>query len=344
MRQKIKSVKRKKRIYKSVKKIRHILEFIFLKLLFGVIKRLPHRALFWISGTIGSLMFKIPSVKKLTTSNVKASFRNKSKEEVRRIACGSLNNLVQNFFELIWFSGEAERQKKYLPTPIEEKEPVKEKTKNGKGLIFVIPHIGNWELAALTGTANFGLPFAAVAKKLGNPYLDKLIVQKRSAEGTRIIPSKGAVRGIMKALAKGFAIVTLIDQNLRARDGGIWVDFFGLPVSSSRAPAMLARKLGYEIVLLEYIRVGRKYTIFTKTLPKPISAYESDQELIQDLMIATENIVNKYPEQYLWLYKRYQHIPEAANEITIDNFPFYAKKVTPHFYNKRVPPQENFLK
>ena len=63
-------------------------------------------------------MFKIPSVKKLTTSNVKASFRNKSKEEVRRIACGSLNNLVQNFFELIWFSGEAERQKKYLPTPI----------------------------------------------------------------------------------------------------------------------------------------------------------------------------------------------------------------------------------
>ena len=138
----------------------------------------------------------------------------------------------------------------------------------------------------------------------------------------------------MKALAKGSAIVTLIDQNLRARDGGIWVDFFGLPVSSSRAPAMLARKLGYEIILLEYIRVGRKYTTFTKTLSKPIPAYESDQELIQDLMTATENIVNKYPEQYLWLYKRYQHIPETANEMMIDNFPFYAKKVTPNFYQK----------
>ena len=344
MRQKIKSVKRKNRIYKSVKKIRHILEFIFLKLLFGFIKRLPHRALFWISGTIGSLMFKIPSVNKLTTSNVQASFPNKSKEEVKRIACSSLSNLVQNFFELIWFSGEAERQKKYLPIPLEAKEPVKEKTKNDKGLIFVIPHIGNWELAGLTGTTNFGLPFAAVAKKLGNPYLNKIIVQKRSADGTKIIPSKGAVRGIMKALAKGSAIVTLIDQNLPARDGGIWVDFFGLPVSSSRAPAMLARKLGYEIVLLEYIRVGRKYTVSTKTLPKPIPEYESDQELIQDLMIATENIIKKYPEQYLWLYKRYLHIPETADEVTIDNFPFYAKKVTPLFYNKRVPPQENIFK
>ena len=341
MRKKYESVKRR---YKGVKKIRHILEFIFLKLLFLIIKRLPHRALFWISGTIGYLMFKIQSVRKLTTSNVQASFRNKSKEEVQRIACSSLINLVQNFFELIWFSGEAERQKKYLPTPLEEKEPVKEKTRDGKGLIFVIPHIGNWELAGLTGTTNFGLPFVAVAKKLGNPYLDKLIIQKRSADGTRIIPSKGAVRGMMKALAKGSAVVTLIDQNLPVRDGGTWVDFFGLPVSSSRAPATLARRLGYEIVLLEYIRIERKYTIYTKTLPKSTSAYESDQELIQDLMIATEKIVNKYPEQYLWLYKRYQHIPETADKTTIGNFPFYAKKVTPHFYNKCVPPQENIFK
>jgi len=341
MRQKHNSVRRR---YKSVKKIRHILEFIFLKLLFVIINRLPHRALFWISATIGYLMFKIPSVKKLTTSNVQASFRNKSNEEVKRIACGSLSNLIQNLLELIWFSGEAKRQKKYLPISLKINELVKEKTRDGKGLILVAPHVGNWELLGLMGTTNFGLPFAAVAKKQDNPYLDKLIVQKRSAEGTRIIPSKGAIRGMMKALAKGSVTATLIDQNLPARDGGIWVDFFGLPVSSSRAPAMLARRLGYEIILSGCIRVGRKYTIFTETLPKSISAYESDQELIQDLMIATENIVYKYPEQYLWLYKRYLHIPETANKTMIGNFPFYAKKVTPHFYNKRVPPQENIFK
>lgn len=337
MRLKYKSVKRR---YEGVKKIRHLLEFIFLKLLFGVIKRFPHRALFWTSATIGHLMFAIPSIKKLTTSNVKASFRNKNKEEVKRIACGSLSNLIQNLLELIWFSGEAKRQKKYLPISPKTNELAKEKTRNGKGLILVAPHIGNWELAGLTGTANFGLPFAAVAKKLDNPYLDKLIIQKRSAEGTRIIPSKGAVRGMLKALAKGCVVGTLIDQNLPVRDGGVWVDFFGLPVSSSRTPAMLARKLGYEIVLSGCIRIGRKYTIITEELPKSISAYESDQELIQDLMIATENIVYKYPEQYLWLYKRYLHIPETVDEMTLNNFPFYGKKVTPHFYEKRVPPKK----
>tara|TARA_B110000858_G_scaffold132399_1_gene150613 strand:+ start:1132 stop:2166 length:1035 start_codon:yes stop_codon:yes gene_type:complete len=344
MRQKYKSVKCKKRRYKSIKKIRHILEFIFLKSLFLIINRFPHRALFWTSATIGYLMFKIPSVKKITTSNVQASFRNKSKEEVKRIACSSLSNLVQNLFEFVWFSGETKRQEKHLSISVKTNEPAKEKTRNGKGLIFVAPHIGNWELAGLMSTSIFGLPFAAVAKKLDNPYLDKLIIQKRSAEGTRIIPSNGAVRGMIRALAKGSAVATLIDQNIRARDGGIWVEFFGLPVSSSRAPAMLARRLGYEVVLSGCIRIGRKYTIFTETLPKPILAYESDQELIQDLMIATENLVHKYPEQYLWLYKRYLHIPETANEITIDNFPFYAKKVAPHFYDERVPPQENFFK
>lgn len=245
MRLKNKSVKRR---YKGVKKIRHLLEFIFLKILFVIIKRLPRRVLFWTSATIGHLMFKIPSIKELTTSNVQASFRNKSKEEVKRIACGSLNNLVQNFLELIWFSGEAKRQKKYLPISIKTGELTKEKTRDGKGLILVAPHIGNWELLGLMGTTNFGLPFAAVAKKQNNPYLDKLIIQKRSAEGTRIIPSKGAIRGMIKALAKGSVAATLIDQNLPARDGGIWVDFFGLPVSSSRAPAMLARRLGLSLI------------------------------------------------------------------------------------------------
>lgn len=344
MRQKSKPEKRKKRRNKNIKKVRQILEFIFAKVLFLIVKRLPYRALFWTSATTGHLIFKIPSVRKLTSSNVQVSFPDKNKEEVKRIACKSLCNLVQNLFEFIWFSGEAKRQAKHLTISLKTNELAKEKTKKDKGLILVAPHIGNWELAGLMSTNIFDLPIAAVAKKLDNPYLDKLIIQKRSAEGTKLIPSNGAVRGMMRALNKGYIVATLIDQNIRARDGGTWVDFFGLPVSSSRAPAMLARRLGYEIVLSGCIRIGRKYTIVTEALPKSISAYESDQELVQDLMIATENLVYKYPEQYLWLYKRYLHIPETANKVTTDKFPFYAKKVAPHFYDEKVPPEENYFK
>ena len=60
MRKKYRPEKRKKRRNKNIKKVRQILEFIFAKVLFVIVKRLPYRALFWTSATTGHLIFKIP--------------------------------------------------------------------------------------------------------------------------------------------------------------------------------------------------------------------------------------------------------------------------------------------
>ena len=165
----------------------------------------------------------------------------------------------------------------------------------------------------------------------------------RSSEGSIVIPAKGAVKGMMKALSDGNIVVTLIDQNTRARDGGVWTNFFGMPVPASRAPAMFARKRKCEIAIGGCVRVGRKYKTFTEELPKSINEYDSDVELMQHLMDAHERIIRKYPEQYLWMYKRFQHIPETANTDTIKKYPFYSEMVKPRFYSTKTPKEQNFF-
>ena len=324
-----------------MKKIRHIIEFIIVKIIFTILKRLPHTILFWISSTIGQIMFLLPPLRKLTVSNVKAAYPEKIDKETKKIARESLINLVQSMLEFTWFSGRPDRLHKHFAQPLAINELAETKTKDGNGFIYVIPHLGNWELAGLIFSNTCDHPIAAVARKLDNPYLNKLIIGNRATEGTRVIPAKGAVKGMMRSLAEGFIVVTLIDQNTRVRDGGIWTEFFGLPVPASRAPAMFARKRKCEIAIGGCIRVGKKYDTFTEELPKSISEYESDEEIINDLMLATERVIRKYPEQYLWMYKRFQHIRETATIEEQQKYPYYAEVVKPRFYSTKVPKEKN---
>ncbi len=326
-----------------MKKLRYILEFILVKTLFTIIKIFPHSALFAVSSTIGRMIFLLPTISKLTTANVKTCFPEKSRKESKSIARKSMINIVQTFLEFVWFSGSKKRLKAHFQSPLNIEELAKEKTKDGKGFIYVVPHLGNWELAGLICSYLSKTPFAAVARTMNNPYLNKLIVENRTTEGTKIINAKGAVKGMMKALADGYIVATLIDQNTRCRDGGIWTDMFGLPVPTSRAPAMFARKRGCEIAVGGCVREGKKYVTFTEELPRPVSEYRSDEEITQALITATENVIRKYPEQYMWLYKRFQHIPETTNTETADKYPYYSEVVKPRFYSTKVPKSENFF-
>jgi KDO2-lipid IV(A) lauroyltransferase len=137
----------------------------------------------------------------------------------------------------------------------------------------------------------------------------------------------------MKALREGYQLATLIDQNTRVRDGGIFVDFFGLPVPTSRAPAMFARKLNAWVAVGGCVRQGREYKLFLRELPRPAAEYPDDESLIQDLMHLTEDIVREHPEQYLWIYERWRYIPADASPELAARYPFYATKAPPRFYD-----------
>jgi KDO2-lipid IV(A) lauroyltransferase len=140
-------------------------------------------------------------------------------------------------------------------------------------------------------------------------------------------------------MREGMNIGLLIDQNTKVRAGGVFVDFFGLPVPSSKAPAELARfalnnEIKADIVFGISLRDENGILIGqVKSLQKPFEQYD-DREMIQELTNISEEFIRKYPEQYLWLYKRFAHIPRDIDEERKIRYPFYARTVKKSFYSR----------
>ncbi|MFA7230846.1 MAG: hypothetical protein WC071_06220 [Victivallaceae bacterium] len=317
-----------------LKALRHMAEYLLVLAAYNSVRWLPHEMLFKISSFCGFFLYLLPSVRCVAKANLKICFPEKTEQEISSIARKSVYNIVLSIAELFWFSGRPESVKKYIdfdPAIIEE---WKSCVKDGRGLIYVSMHFGNWELGGLMIRTFIGGKFAMIARPVRNEILDAFINKNRRAGGNIIIPPKGAVKEMIKALKDGYAVATMADQNTRARDGGIFVNFFGLPEPVSRVPAMFGRKMNVAVVVSGCMRVGHRYTSYFEKLPRPSADYVDDLEMTQDVLRIVEGIVRKNPEQYLWFYKRFQNIPIDASEELIQKYPYYAKISTERFYSK----------
>ena len=143
-------------------------------------------------------------------------------------------------------------------------------------------------------------------------------------------------------MREGCGIGLLIDQNTRVRDGGCFVNFFGLPVTSSKSPASLKRfcdannipaVIAYGTSIRE---ADGKIHAKMEYLPKPFDEYENDEAVLQALMDLSEKYIRRYPEQYLWFYHRFQNIPAGIPEEVRRRYPYYAAEPPPTFYDKRA--------
>jgi KDO2-lipid IV(A) lauroyltransferase len=285
----------------------------------------------------GFLLFRIPPFRKLIIANIKTAFPEKTDCEIRKIASANARHLALTVLEFFWFAGKEKVLESITDETGVETVFTKELKKSGEGLIWVAPHIGNWELAGFHINNKTKVPFAVVVRAQNNFLINRFIRRARTSVGNIIIEDRGAVKGMIKALKEGYFLATLVDQNTKARDGGIFVDFFGLPVPTSRAPAFFARKLGVNVALGGCVRNGERYMIFSERLSKKTSEYNSDEEMTQEILKLTEKIIRQYPEQYLWMYKRWQFIPKDISPELAKKYPYYATPATERFYDERAP-------
>lgn len=321
-----------------MKQVRFLLEYLLVLFFYYPVRFLPHRILFPLSASIGWFLYFVPSFRKLTTANVAVAFPEKNSKEIRTIARASISNFVLTVLEFCWFSDRPDLLDAHFNKLSEDvQRMIKDNQEKKKGFVWVVPHLGNWELAGLKFKHDTEIPFAVVVRKIRNPYISKIINGNRSSEGANVILARGSVRETIKALKEGYVVATLIDQNTKIRAGGVFVEFFGLPVPSSRAPALFAKKINVPLYVAGCWRVGRRYQFFVEPLPKPINEYSDDREIIQDLMKLNEELIRQKPDQYLWWYKRFQNIPKDADLELQKKYPFYSKVVTERFYDDRAP-------
>lgn len=329
--------------------IRQYLAYIGVLVPIMIARCLPHWGIRLLARIGGIAMYATPSLRRLVLANIATALPEVPEPRRRRIARESFRHLALNMLEFLWMEGIPKRVRRcYPPIPPEIIDPVIELRKRGERIIFVTPHLGSWECSGLVVPYYAGFRLAAVAKPIRNRFLNRRFTRWREASaGLHVIFSRGAIRAAIAALRKGESVGLLTDQNTKAREGGVFLDFFGLPVACTTSPALLKRYCdahGIPATIIFGCSVregaGEKLVAHKRVLRKPFSEYADDREVIRELLGYSEEMIRKYPEQYLWLYRRFQYIPEGAAEELRRRYPYYATTPRPSFY-RRGPRPEN---
>jgi KDO2-lipid IV(A) lauroyltransferase len=183
----------------------------------------------------------------------------------------------------------------------------------GKGVLFATAHLGNWELSAFAH-ALMSAPMHVVVRPLDNPRIDALVERRRAGSGNRLIEKKDFARSILQALKNNEAVGILIDQNA-GLDNGVFVDFFGMPACAVAGFAKLAAHSGAAVIpgyALWSEKEGKYILRFFAPLPVTGDATLDTQILHAQL----ECVIRRYPDQWLWIHRRWKTRPPGEVKVT----------------------------
>src|SRR5262245_48176663 len=186
---------------------------------------------------------------------------------------------------------------------------------NGRPLLLVTGHLGNWELGNyLIGL--LGVRSSGIARRLDNPYLHRFLLRFRARTGQTILDKNDDYDLIQAVLADGGKLGVLADQDAGAR--GPFVPFFGRPASTTKAVALLSLEHRAPILVLGAQKVAEpfRYRVTVEDVIQP-EAHDTHPDAVLAITArftaALERMIRRHPEQYFWLHRRWKHQPKARD-------------------------------
>jgi len=295
-----------------------------LVLLGWIIPVLPRSVVVGLSKLAGQLAWLLPlREKRIGLKNVDAVFGNtKTAAEKRFILSTSFATFTLTMLDVFWFSKNPEKRiLEYVET-----DPSFEPFFLAKANICIAAHFGNWELMPQF-LALQGGDVSAIAATVKNKAVDRILTKRREKTGQTIIPQKGALRTLIARLRKNGKVGFALDQNTSEKEGGRAVDFLGLPMLVSTAPAALAYRTGTEILFAFCMPLPNgKYRLYsTGALQPPAFDKERDAdhealELTQQIQDTLSAEIRAHPEYWLWSYR---HWRRTSGKTYPSNYPDY---------------------
>lgn len=184
--------------------------------------------------------------------------------------------------------------------------------------VTVSGHIGCWEILSQLALLE-GHKMMSVAKDIGTGGMTNLLMKSRMSIGQEIVHADGAFRPLMQGIKNGKSLGLLVDQLVKTKDGGIWVRFFGRPISVSAAPAFFSAKGKAPIVVAwsRPLKDGRYRC-------EIVSSYKCDEarniramteRCIRDL----ERVIRRHPSAWVLNYRYFRKWPTEKEMVDISN-------------------------
>jgi KDO2-lipid IV(A) lauroyltransferase len=300
---------------------RHLLEYLVARALLAVLALLP-RSLATGIAMLGSraLFASLPRLHRIGLRNLELAFPKLSLGERRQLLEQSFENFGRIIADFAHFpratpADLAARVETSFPKELVARYHAAKAA--GRGVIFVTPHLGNWEILALAMSAIVE-PIAYLARPLDNPLLGRYTSRVRSRFGNRPINKRDSVFEGLAILDDGGNLGLLADVNTLQRDG-VFVPFFGHLACTTRSVAMLALRTDALIVPLCCVWDRNRYRILIGELVEAVrTASYAKKNIIDTTTLYTaeiEKFIRAYPGQWIWIHRRWKTRPSGQPSL-----------------------------
>lgn len=297
---------------KPLSPVRAWIEYAGIKTVLAGLRALPlERASALMASLVGAGVLVSPRLRRVGLDNLQRAFPERDPAWCHDVLRGSFRNLGRLAAEVAWFDdlrpGNIHERVGFLNAQSEQLW--RAATTTGRAHVIATGHFGNWELFA-QAQGLMGYPIHIVHRPLKNPRLDDLLNELRSRAGTDVIYKHAAAREILRLLRANEMVAIPIDQHAIGTQG-IPIPFFGRPASTTTGPARLAQITRTPISVAVLVRKGEttQHEILIEP-PMDPPPPGKDEAALRDVMtrinLQFENIVRAYPEQWLWMHRRWR--------------------------------------
>jgi KDO2-lipid IV(A) lauroyltransferase len=252
--------------------------------------------------------YLVPIRKKVVIRNLQNAFPEKKISAIKKLAFKTYKSFALSLVEIMYLPY---IKKQILIDAVECANPelIVKKYNEGKGVILLSSHFGNWEFIAISVAMQIGIPFSVIVKPLRNPYVFEWMNRARTKFGNEIVPLGISIRKTYQTLKEKKIVAMVADQ--RGPHEGVRVIFFGRKVAVYTGPAALALKTGSPIICGIPVR-QQNYKYHTVLVEIPVSDLpENDEdkivEISQRYTSYLEKIIRENPEQWLWMHNMWKY-------------------------------------
>jgi Kdo2-lipid IVA lauroyltransferase/acyltransferase len=252
--------------------------------------------------------------------NLELAFPEKSIAERKRILRGVFTSLGRQLAEVCQFP-KYTRENVDKVVVYDGLENYEHAYSRGKGVLFLTGHFGAWELSAFAHSLH-GNWLHVVMRPMDNPHLDRMIQRYRTMYGNKTVGKDDFVRGLLGAMKCGETVGILMDTNMTPPQG-VFVNFFGVPACTASGLARIALRTDAAVV--------PGFTVWDQRLGKYRLRFDPALELIRtgdleaDIVANTqqftkviEDYVRNYPDQWLWVHRRWKTRPAGEPPLYRD--------------------------
>jgi len=297
------------------------LEYAAVRSILGVLGLLSRKTALRIGSVSAKLGYSLlKSLRRTGMRNLEIAFPEKSVRERAELLKGTFRNLGRVLGEISHF-------REATPATLGQLMEFKfdhliaeyEKLKaDGRGVIIVTAHLGNWELFVYAWSALNG-PISYLARPLDNPLIEDLTADLRTKFGNRPINKTNSVSLAIRVLREAGILGILADINAHPKEG-VFVPFFGVPACTSSGAALLAIRTNAVIIPICGVWDEEKqhYIGVHGRIIEPSRTGDRQKDIVETTAAFTseiEKLIRAYPDQWLWIHKRWKTRPPGEKSV-----------------------------